>query len=158
MSGWRKPIATISRLAKMKRNVKKGPMLDIGPFPSLNGLPLEREEGVVQLHAVTWLLDVGEVTPAAIRNACLGDLLIGHRICSRDILWANDACELYFPNLLIYPDFLPTRDHEVSVWKHLGNDCRNLQVDAFAAIDGAGSGGVRRAIRIHQIRRVDRVR
>ena len=90
MSGWRKSIATIS-LAKMKLDVKKGPMSDIGHFSSRNGSSLEREEGVVKLHAVTWLLDTGEVAPAAIRNAGLGDLLIGHRICGGDILWANDA-------------------------------------------------------------------
>jgi hypothetical protein len=42
-------------------------MSDIGPFSYRNGSSLEREEGVVKLHPVMWLLEIGEIAAGGLQ-------------------------------------------------------------------------------------------
>ena len=100
-------------------------------MPAARGL--EGIEDVEELLSVGRLLDVGELTPAAVGDAGFGDLIVAHGVFRADVLGPDDADDLQFANLEVDANLPGSLNRHVSVRQHLGDDGGDPQVDFVGA-------------------------
>jgi len=116
---------------------------------------LEREDDVVDLLAVSRLLDIGDLAPAAIGDPRLGDLVVADRVCGTDVLGPDDAAYFEIADLEIHPDLLPAGDHHIAVGQELRDDGGDLEFDILVARHAPGAVVARQTVQIDEVPRAD---
>ena len=116
---------------------------------------LEREDNVDNLLPVPRLLNVADVTTAAICDAGFSYFLERDGVAVRDVLRANDASDLKLANFEVDARFLTPVNDEVAVRQNLGHHGGQFYLDDFLTVDCACAVAARGTAQLQQVGRID---
>jgi hypothetical protein len=83
------------------------------------------------------LLKIAFASSTAVRDARLGDVVVGYRVVDRDVGGVNDARDSQLAQLVIDPHLLRSGDHEIAVGENPGHHSRHRYLDLFGSVDVA---------------------